>query len=157
MIQAAPCLVGLSLLVPTSGSMALTLIGSWHAEAWCSRLLQGTLLREVSWLASSIAATSLVAAGGIEDVAVASRGVPACRTVAGVLTVRVVGPEGLRGEPLRGWHRPRWGHTAGPLVAWPMLTHHSSLAAFAGSFVLVLHHNGASTMASRSLYGMATK
>jgi hypothetical protein len=30
----------------------------------------------------------------------------------------------------------------GPLIAWPTLTHHSSLAAFAGSFVFVFHHDG---------------
>jgi hypothetical protein len=28
------------------------------------------------------------------------------------------------------------------LAAWSTLTHHPSLAAFAGSFVLILHHNG---------------
>jgi hypothetical protein len=34
--------------------------------------LQGALLREMPWLATSIAATSLAAVGGVEDVTVIS-------------------------------------------------------------------------------------
>jgi hypothetical protein len=142
MIQTASCSICLSLLVPPRGSTALTLIGSRRAKARRSRLLQGTLLREMSWLATSVAAASLAVVGGIEDVAVAFRGVPACRAVILILAVGVVGPGSLRGEPLRGWRTPRWGHTAGPLTAWSTLTHHPSLPTFAGSFVLVFHHDG---------------
>jgi hypothetical protein len=93
-------------------------------------------------LTTSIAATSLAAVVGIEGVAVTFRGVPAGRTVAGVLAVRVVRLRGLRGEPLRGWRRPRWGHAAGPLTVLSTLAHHPPLATFAGSLVLVLNHNG---------------
>jgi hypothetical protein len=142
MVQATSGYIGLVLLSLARGSTALTLIGSRRAEARRSRLLQGTLLREVSWLATSIAATSLATVGGVEDIAVSSRRIPTGGAVALVLAVGVVGPGSLRGEPLRGWRRPRWGHTAGPLIAWPTLTHHSSLAAFAGGFVLVFHHDG---------------
>jgi hypothetical protein len=142
MIQTASSSVCPSLLVSPRGSTALTLIGLRRAKARCSRLLQGTLLREMSWLATSVAAASLVVVGGIEDVAVASRGVPTCRAVVLILAVGVVGPGSLRGEPPRGWRRTRWGHTAGPLTAWSTLTHHPSLPAFVRSFVLVFHHDG---------------
>jgi hypothetical protein len=84
----------------------LTLIGSRRAEARCRWLFQGTLLREVSRLATSVAATSLATVGRVESVAVASRGIPAGRVVALVLAVGVIGPGSLRGEPLRGWRRP---------------------------------------------------
>jgi hypothetical protein len=106
MVQAASGIVVLSLRVPPRGSTALTLIGSRRAEARRRWLLQGTLLREVPRLATSVAATSLAAVGGVESVAVASREVPAGRAVAGILAVRVVGPGSLRGKPLRGWRRP---------------------------------------------------
>jgi hypothetical protein len=106
MVQTASGIVGLSLRVPPRGSTALTLIGSRRAEARCRWLLQGTLLREVSELATSVAATSLATVGGVESVAVASRRIPTGRAVAWVLAVGVVGPGSLRGEPLRGWHRP---------------------------------------------------
>jgi hypothetical protein len=65
-------MVGLGLRVPASGSTALTLVGSRRAEARRSRLLQGTLLREVPWLTTSIAATSLAAVVGVEGVTVSS-------------------------------------------------------------------------------------
>jgi hypothetical protein len=72
MVQAASSNISLILLVPPRGSTALTLIGSRRAEARCNRLLQGTLLREVPWLATSIAATSLAVVVGVEDVTVTS-------------------------------------------------------------------------------------
>jgi hypothetical protein len=106
MVQAASSNIGLVLLSLPSGSTALTLIGSRRAEARRRWLLQGTLLREVSWLATSIAATSLTVVGGVEDVAVSSRRIPACRAIALVLAIGVVGPGSLRGEPLREWRRP---------------------------------------------------
>jgi hypothetical protein len=72
MIQAASSNIGLSFQVPPRGSMALTLIGSRRAEARRRRLLQGTLLREVSWLVTSVATTSLAAVAGVEGVTVSS-------------------------------------------------------------------------------------
>jgi hypothetical protein len=106
MVQATSGYIGLVLLSLPKGSTALTLIGSRRAEARRRRLLQGTLLREVSWLTTGIAAASLTMVGGVEDVAVSSRRIPTCRAVALVLAVRVVGSGSLRGEPLRGWRRP---------------------------------------------------
>jgi hypothetical protein len=61
--------------------------------------------------------------------------------VAGILAVGIVRPGSLRGKPLWWWCGPRWGHAAGPLVAWSTLTHHPSLAAFVGGFVLFFHHD----------------
>jgi hypothetical protein len=60
----------------------LTLIGFRRAEARRRGFLQGALLREMPWLATSIAATSLAAVGGVEGVAVSSRRIPAGRAVA---------------------------------------------------------------------------
>jgi hypothetical protein len=77
MVQTASCMIGLGLLVPTSGSTALTLIGSRRAEAWGSWLLQRALLREVSRLATGVASAALAVVSGVECVAVASREVPA--------------------------------------------------------------------------------
>jgi hypothetical protein len=65
--------MGLGLRVSTGGSTALTLIGSWRADARGRRLLQRTLLREVSRLTTSVASTALAAIGGVEGVAVVSR------------------------------------------------------------------------------------
>jgi hypothetical protein len=65
--------MGLGLRVSTGGSTALTLIGSRCAEARGRRLLQRTLLREVSRLTTSVASTALSAIGGVEGVAVVSR------------------------------------------------------------------------------------
>jgi hypothetical protein len=73
MVQTASCIVGLGLRVSSRRSMALTLIGSRCAEAWGRRLLQRTLLREVSRLTTSVASTTLTAVGGVEGVAVVSR------------------------------------------------------------------------------------
>jgi hypothetical protein len=103
MIQAAFGNIGVVLLILPSGSTALTLIGPRRAEARCSRLLKGALLREVSRLATGVTSTALAAVSGVECVAVTSREIPACRAVAGVLTVWIVGPRGLRGEPLWRW------------------------------------------------------
>jgi hypothetical protein len=122
--------------------MALTLIGSWHVEAWGSRLLQGTLLGEVPRLATSIAASSLATSVGIGRVAVTTGVIPASSTVGVELAVGVVGPGGLRSKPLRGWCRLGWGQAAGPLTARSILVHHSPLAALTGSLVLVLNHYG---------------
>jgi hypothetical protein len=72
MVQVAPRNICLILRVPPRGSTALTLIGSRRAEARRRGFLQGTLLREVPWLATSIAATSLAVVGGVEDVTVSS-------------------------------------------------------------------------------------
>jgi hypothetical protein len=60
----------------------LTLIGFWRAEARRRGFLQGALLREMPWLTTGIAATSLAAVGGMEGVAVSSRRIPAGRAVA---------------------------------------------------------------------------
>jgi hypothetical protein len=51
---------------------------------WASAQMfsSGALLREMPWLATSEAATSLAAVGGIEGVAVSSRRIPAGRAVA---------------------------------------------------------------------------
>jgi hypothetical protein len=95
MVQAASGNIGLILLVSPRGSTALTLVGSRRTEARCRWLLQGTLLREVPWLTISIAATSLAVVIGVEGVTVTSSEVSACRTVAWVLAVRVIGPGGL--------------------------------------------------------------
>jgi hypothetical protein len=72
MVQTPSCIVGLGLLVPTRGSTALALVGPRRAEARCSRLLQGTLFREVPRLSTSIASTALAAVVGVEGVAVTS-------------------------------------------------------------------------------------
>jgi hypothetical protein len=72
MVQTASCILGLSLQVPTRGSTALTLIGSRCAEAQGSRLLQRTLLGEVSRLTTCVASTALTAVGGVEGVVVVS-------------------------------------------------------------------------------------
>jgi hypothetical protein len=56
----------------------------------------------VSGLTTSVAATSLVAVGGVESVAVASRKVSAGRTVAWILAIGIIGLWSLGGEPLRG-------------------------------------------------------
>jgi hypothetical protein len=77
MVQTASCIIGLGLLVPTSGSTALTLIGSRRAEARCSWLLQRALRREVSQLATGVTSAALAAVSGVESVAVASREIPA--------------------------------------------------------------------------------
>jgi hypothetical protein len=82
MVQAASSNIGLTLRVPSRGSMALTLIGFRRTEARRKWFLQGTLLREMPWLATSIAATSLAAVGGIEGVAVSSRRISAGREIA---------------------------------------------------------------------------
>jgi hypothetical protein len=140
MVQAAPCSISLVVLVLPRGSTALTLVGSRRAEARCRRLLQRALLREVSRLATGVASAALAAVGGVERVAVASREVPARGTVAGILTVWVIGPGGLRGKPLWRGRSPGWGQAAGPLSTRSTLTHHSSLAALAGSLVLVFNH-----------------
>jgi hypothetical protein len=142
MVQTASCIIGLGLLVPTSGSTALTLIGSGCTKARCRRLLQGALLREVSRLATCVASTALVAVSGVESVAVTSRRIPSCRAVAGILTVWVVGPGGLRGEPLWWWRSPGRGQAAGLLSTRSTLTHHPPIATLAGSLVFVLNHYG---------------
>jgi hypothetical protein len=72
MVQAASCYIGLVLLSLPRGSTALTLIGPRRAKARRRWFLQGTLLREVPWLATSIAAASLATVGGVEGVAVTS-------------------------------------------------------------------------------------
>jgi hypothetical protein len=142
MIQAASSNIGLVLLILPSGSMALTLIGSQRAEARGSWLLQRALLREVSGLAAGVTPTALAAVIGVESVAVTSRGIPACRVVAGVMAVWVVGPRGLRGEPLWGRRSPGCGQAAGPLTTRSTLTHHPSLMTLTSSLVLVLDHYG---------------
>jgi hypothetical protein len=142
MVQTASCIIGLGLLVPTSGSTALTLIGSRRAEARCRRLLKWALLREVSRLATGVASNALAAVIGVECVAVTSREISAYRAVAGVLSVWVVGPRGLRGKPLWWWCSPGWGQAAGPLSTRSTLTHHPPLATLAGSLVLVFNHYG---------------
>jgi hypothetical protein len=76
MVQTASCSIGLVLRVLPSGSTALTLVGFRRAEAWCRRLLQRALLREVSWLAIGVASAALAAVSGVECVAVTSREVP---------------------------------------------------------------------------------
>jgi hypothetical protein len=63
MVQAASCYIGLVLLSLPRGSTALTLIGFRRAEAQRRWFLQGALLREMPWLATSIVATSLAAVG----------------------------------------------------------------------------------------------
>jgi hypothetical protein len=103
MVQAALCSIGLVPRVLPSGSMALTLVGSWRAEARCRGLLQRALLGEVTWLATCVAPTALASVGGVECVAVTSGRIPAGGAAAGVLTVWVVGPWSLRGKPLRWW------------------------------------------------------
>jgi hypothetical protein len=142
MVQAASCSIGLVLLILPSGPMALTLIGSPRAEARGSWLLQWALLREVSRLAACVTSTALAAVIGVESVAVASREIPALRVIAGVLTVWVVGPRGLRGKPLWRWRSPGWGQAAGPLSTRSALTQHPPLATLAGSLVFIFHHNG---------------
>jgi hypothetical protein len=107
MVQTASCSIGLVLL--PIGSTALTLIGSRCAEARCRGLLKWALLREVSWLATSVASAALATVSRVERVAIASRRIPACRAVAGVLMVGVIGPGGLRGKPLWRWRSPGWG------------------------------------------------
>jgi hypothetical protein len=82
MVQAASCYIGLILLSLSRGSTALTLIGSRCAEARFGQLLQGALLREMPWLATSIAATSLAVVDRVEGVAVSSGRIPAGRAVA---------------------------------------------------------------------------
>jgi hypothetical protein len=72
MIQAASGNIGLILLILPRGSTALTLIGSRRAEARCSRLLQGALLRELSGLATGVTSTTLATVIGVESVAVTS-------------------------------------------------------------------------------------
>jgi hypothetical protein len=62
--------------------MALTLIGFRRAEARCEVFLQGTLLREMPWLATIIAATSLAAVDRVEGLAISSRRIPAEGAVA---------------------------------------------------------------------------
>jgi hypothetical protein len=140
MVQAASCCIGLVLWVLSSGSTALTLIGSRRAEARCRGLLQRALLREVSWLAAGITSAALAAVGGVECVAVTSGEVPARGAVAGILAIRVVGPGGLRCKPLWRGRNPGWGQAAGPLSTRSTLTHHPALAALTGSLVLVFHH-----------------
>jgi hypothetical protein len=72
MVKEASSNIGLILLVPTRGSTALAMIGLQRAKARCSRLLQGTLLREVSSLTTSVASTALSTGIRIESVAVTS-------------------------------------------------------------------------------------
>jgi hypothetical protein len=140
MVQAAPCSISLVLLVLPSGSTALTLVGSRRAEARCRRLLQRALLREVSRLVTSVTFAALAAVAGVEYVAVTSGEVPALGAVAGILAIWVIGPGGLRGKPLWWGRSPRWGQAAGLLSTRSTLTHHSPLAALAGSLVLVFNH-----------------
>jgi hypothetical protein len=82
MVQAASCYIGLILLSLPRESTALTLIGSRRAEARRGGFLQGALLREMPWLSTSIAATSLAVVGRVEDVAVSSRRISAGGAVA---------------------------------------------------------------------------
>jgi hypothetical protein len=142
MVQAASRIIGLGLLIPTSGSTALTLVGLRRAEARCRRLLQRALLREVSELTTGVTSTTLAAVIGVESVAVTSGEIFTCRAVAGVLTVWVVRSRGLRGEPLWRWHSPEWGQAVGPLTTRSTLAHHPPLATLTGSLVLVLNHYG---------------
>jgi hypothetical protein len=69
-VQATSGNVGLVFLVPTRGSIALTLIRSWRIEAWGRWFLQGILLGEVSRLTTGISATSLAMSFGVGRVAV---------------------------------------------------------------------------------------
>jgi hypothetical protein len=72
MVQAASGNIDLSFRVPSKGSTALTWIGPRRAEARRRWLLLGTLLREVSRPATSVAVTSLAAVDGVEGVTVPS-------------------------------------------------------------------------------------
>jgi hypothetical protein len=56
-------ILGGSLL--SSCSTSLALVGSWRIGARCSISLVRTLMREVSWLAAGVAATSLRAGIGV--------------------------------------------------------------------------------------------
>jgi hypothetical protein len=142
MVKAASCIMGLGLRVPTRGSTALTLIGSRHAEARSRGLLQRALLREVSRMTTSVTSTTLAVVIGVESVAVTSGGISTGWAVAGVLTAWVVGPRGLRGEPLWWWRSSGWGQAAGPVTTRSSLIHHPPFATLAGSFVLVFDHYG---------------
>jgi hypothetical protein len=88
-------ILGGSLL--SSCSTSLALVGSWRIGARCSISSVGTLMREVTWLAAGVAATSLRVGIGV----VAGVGVVSSSTWCSRLTV-VVGV----GRARRRWWGP---------------------------------------------------